>query len=64
MPEAREKLMSFMGVGRKVADCVLLFGLGYSEVVPVDTHVFQVSPISALSRGAGTSTNTDFDDVR
>ncbi|GAA6055760.1 hypothetical protein JCM3770_006148, partial [Rhodotorula araucariae] len=39
--EAREKLVEFKGVGRKVADCVLLFGLGWTETVPVDTHVFQ-----------------------
>ncbi|GAA6029214.1 hypothetical protein JCM8097_003572 [Rhodosporidiobolus ruineniae] len=41
--EAREKLVEFKGVGRKVADCVLLFGLGWSETVPVDTHVFQIA---------------------
>lgn len=41
---AREKLMEFKGVGRKVADCVALFSLGWKEVVPVDTHVFQVGP--------------------
>lgn len=40
--EVREKLLEFKGVGRKVADCVMLFGLGWSQVVPVDTHVFQV----------------------
>lgn len=39
----REGLMQFMGVGRKVADCVALFGLAREELVPVDTHVFQVS---------------------
>ncbi|GAA5848339.1 hypothetical protein JCM8547_004482 [Rhodosporidiobolus lusitaniae] len=41
--DAREKLLVFKGVGRKVADCVLLFGLGWSETVPVDTHVFQIA---------------------
>ncbi|GAA5896299.1 hypothetical protein JCM8208_001842 [Rhodotorula glutinis] len=40
---AREKLVEFKGVGRKVADCVLLFGLGWTETVPVDTHVFQIA---------------------
>lgn len=40
---ARAKLLDFKGVGRKVADCVLLFGLGWSETVPVDTHVFQIA---------------------
>lgn len=45
----REKLVLFKGVGRKVADCVALFGLGWDEVVPVDTHVFQVRPPSLFS---------------
>ncbi|GAA5885316.1 hypothetical protein JCM16303_005999 [Sporobolomyces ruberrimus] len=43
LAEVREKLLEFKGVGRKVADCVMLFGLGWSEVVPVDTHVFQIA---------------------
>ncbi|GAA6004615.1 hypothetical protein JCM10207_000956 [Rhodosporidiobolus poonsookiae] len=41
--EAREKLLEFKGVGRKVADCILLFSLGWAETVPVDTHVFQIA---------------------
>ncbi len=36
---ARETLMSVRGVGRKVADCTLLFGLGYRDVFPVDRHI-------------------------
>ncbi|GAA6064072.1 hypothetical protein JCM10212_001478, partial [Sporobolomyces blumeae] len=39
--DARAELLKLKGVGRKVADCILLFGLGWSETVPVDTHVFQ-----------------------
>jgi N-glycosylase/DNA lyase len=34
---AREKLTGFVGVGDKVADCVLLFSLGYLEAIPLDT---------------------------
>ncbi|GEM09568.1 N-glycosylase/DNA lyase [Rhodotorula toruloides] len=41
--QARERLVEFKGVGRKVADCVLLFGMGWNEIVPVDTHVFQIA---------------------
>ena len=37
--EAREYLMRFVGVGEKVADCVLLFSLGYLEAVPLDTWI-------------------------
>lgn len=43
LPVARAALLEFVGVGRKVADCVLLFGLGFTGVVPVDTHVFQIA---------------------
>jgi len=29
----------FVGVGEKVADCVLLFSLGYLQAVPLDTWI-------------------------
>lgn len=38
-PAAREVLMEFPGVGRKVADCVLLFGYGRQDAFPVDVWV-------------------------
>ncbi|MFW5938317.1 MAG: DNA-3-methyladenine glycosylase family protein [Halanaeroarchaeum sp.] len=37
--EAREFLTRFVGVGEKVADCVLLFSLGFDEAVPLDTWI-------------------------
>ena len=37
--EAREYLTQFVGVGEKVADCVLLFSLGFGEAVPLDTWI-------------------------
>jgi len=40
--EARSKLLEFMGVGLKVADCVLLFSLDKTEAFPVDVWVKRV----------------------
>ncbi|WP_313695665.1 DNA-3-methyladenine glycosylase family protein [Halorarum halobium] len=37
--EARDSLTRFVGVGDKVADCVLLFSLGFLEAVPLDTWI-------------------------
>mgnify|MGYP000479891307 CR=1 FL=1 len=36
---ARDSLTQFVGVGEKVADCVLLFSLGYLQAVPLDTWI-------------------------
>lgn len=35
--EAREEMKKLYGVGDKVADCVLLFSLGFYEAYPIDT---------------------------
>ncbi|MCW4011346.1 MAG: hypothetical protein NWF05_12145 [Candidatus Bathyarchaeota archaeon] len=40
--DAKKVLMSFSGVGAKVADCVLLFSLGKTEAFPVDIWVKRV----------------------
>jgi N-glycosylase/DNA lyase len=40
--EAREQLMSFPGVGPKVADCVLLFSIGKLDAFPVDVWMKRV----------------------
>ena len=37
--EAREELMKLRGVGRKIADCVLLFAYGFDGSFPVDVWV-------------------------
>ena len=34
--------MTLMGVGPKVADCILLFGYGKGDVFPVDTWIAQM----------------------
>ena len=40
--EARKLLMSYKGIGRKVADCVLLFGLKRTDVFPTDTWILKI----------------------
>lgn len=40
--EAKEKLLAIKGVGDKVANCVLLFGLGYTSAFPVDVWIKRI----------------------
>ena len=37
--EVRKQIQNFSGVGPKVADCILLFGLSRKDVFPVDTWI-------------------------
>lgn len=39
MVGARARLMELPGVGRKIADCVLLFSLGFARAFPVDVWI-------------------------
>lgn len=41
--EARRELMTFRGVGKKVAECTMLFSLGFDTVFPTDTHIIQAA---------------------
>jgi len=41
-PVLREKLMTICGVGHKVADCVMLFSLGKTDVFPADVWIQRV----------------------
>lgn len=38
---AREQLLQLPGVGRKIADCVLLFAYGYQSAFPVDVWILK-----------------------
>jgi len=40
--DAREELLRLPGVGRKIADCVLLFGAGRLDAFPIDTWVQKI----------------------
>lgn len=41
-PEAMEYLTSFFGIGKKVANCICLFGLHHIEAFPVDTWIEKI----------------------
>lgn len=42
--DARAEIMKLRGVGRKVADCFLLFGLAKMDAFPVDTWMKKAAP--------------------
>ena len=42
LEECEKELMKLQGVGKKVADCTLLFGLGHAEAFPVDRHIKRI----------------------
>jgi len=42
VPRTLEELLEFPGVGRKVANCVLVYAFG-GQAIPVDTHVHRLS---------------------
>jgi N-glycosylase/DNA lyase len=41
LADARAELLKFPGVGRKIADCVLLFACGFQAAFPVDVWVMK-----------------------
>ena len=40
--EAFAQLLSFKGIGKKVANCICLFGLHHIDAFPIDTHINQI----------------------
>jgi endonuclease III len=48
-PDTLEGLLALPGVGRKTANCVLVYGFG-SAAIPVDTHVHRISNRLGLVR--------------
>ena len=47
--QARQALMALPGVGPKVADCVLLYGLGKLDAFPVDAWMKKAAPFYGVS---------------
>ncbi|MCP1663054.1 MULTISPECIES: DNA-3-methyladenine glycosylase [Methanocalculus] len=48
--EARKKLLAYPGVGKKVADCILLFAFHHFEAVPVDVWIERIMQQHFLTR--------------
>lgn len=46
---ALKKLLSLKGVGPKVANCILLFGMGRTDSYPVDTWIFKANRTDELN---------------
>ena len=46
LEKAERVLMELNGVGKKVADCTLLFSLHHSEAFPVDRHISRFSELN------------------
>lgn len=55
--DAQERLCMLSGVGRKVADCILLFGCGHLEAVPLDRWIIRIIH-EYYSIGDGTAPRT------
>lgn len=52
---ARRALVELPGIGPKLADCIALFGLGFMDAVPVDTHMWKVATRLYFPAHAGTA---------
>jgi N-glycosylase/DNA lyase len=58
---AREKLMRLSGVGKKVADCTLLYSLDFLEAFPMDTWIKKgLQKIYFRGRNAGEKAMEEF----
>lgn len=42
---AEKELMKISGVGKKVADCTMLFSLGFGDTYPVDRHIARANAL-------------------
>jgi len=64
----RAELLSFKGVGRKVADCIGLMSLDRPNAIPIDTHIQQIAArhpsFPGRLRNKATSTESVYREVQ
>ena len=48
--EAKKYFCSFTGIGDKVADCICLFGAGFTDAFPIDVHIKDILYREFVSR--------------
>ena len=51
----RSELVSLPSIGPKLADCMALFGFGFREAVPVDTHIWKAATRLYFPHHAGSA---------
>ncbi len=63
--DAKKEIMQLPGVGPKVADCVLLFGFGFYEAVPVDVWIRSIitSRYPEVDLCKGKKQSCSYDDI-
>ncbi|KAI5949293.1 OGG1 [Candida jiufengensis] len=54
--ESHKFLIQLCGVGPKVADCICLMSLDKSDIVPIDTHIYQIAMRDFKFKGSKTKT--------
>lgn len=61
---AHEFLLQLTGVGPKVADCVCLMALDKHDIVPIDTHVYQIALRDYKFKGGKTMNKETYHQIR
>jgi len=62
LQDAEKELLKLLGVGKKVADCILLFGFNHMRAFPVDTWVKKVIAKYFLNDSASVKSILNFAD--
>lgn len=61
---AHEFLLQLCGVGPKVADCICLMALDKHDIVPIDTHVYQIATRDYKFKGGKTMNKQLYHEMR